>query len=55
MNTSWKLDASIFMEFFSLIIIGWTWLEIATKAHEMLFLEIVITEIFPLAISEVAV
>ena len=29
-------DASIFMEFFSLIIIGWTWLEIATKAQESL-------------------
>ena len=29
-------DASIFMEFFSLIIIGWTWLEIATKAQDNL-------------------
>ena len=29
-------DASIFMEFFSLILIGWTWLEIATKAEENL-------------------
>lgn len=27
-------DASIFMEFFSLVIIGWTWLEIGTHAHE---------------------
>ena len=27
-------DASIFMEFFSLIIVGWTWLEMGTKAHE---------------------
>ncbi len=29
-------DASIFMEFFSLIIISWSWLEIATKAEENL-------------------
>jgi butyryl-CoA dehydrogenase len=29
-------DASIFMEFFSLILIGWTWLEIATEAEENL-------------------
>jgi len=29
-------DASIFMEFFSLIIISWSWLEIATKAQENL-------------------
>ena len=29
-------DASIFMEFFSLIIVGWTWLEIATKAQDNL-------------------
>jgi len=27
-------DASIFMEFFSLIIVAWTWLEIGTKAQE---------------------
>ena len=27
-------DASIFMEFFSLIIVGWTWLDMGTKAQE---------------------
>ena len=29
-------DASVFMEFFSLIIIGWTWLDIATHAQAAL-------------------
>ena len=30
-------DASIFMEFFSLIIVAWNWLEIATDSQEALF------------------
>ena len=29
-------DASIFMEFFSLIIVSWTWLEIGIKSNEEL-------------------
>jgi len=29
-------DASIFMEFFSLVIVGWNWLEIAANSHEAL-------------------
>ena len=29
-------DASVFMEFFSLILIGWTWLEMATAAQQSL-------------------
>ncbi|MDA9213138.1 acyl-CoA dehydrogenase [Flavobacteriaceae bacterium] len=30
-------DASVFMEFFSLIIVAWNWLEIATDSQEALF------------------
>ena len=29
-------DASIFMEFFSLVIVGWNWLEIAANSHQAL-------------------
>ena len=31
-------DASIFMEFFSLVIIGWTWLEIGVDAKKALLI-----------------